>query len=215
MEITGLEVTPTSDDSDAATSQFCEMPVLAGSEIAESAEKTCVAIEPIKSGQIGRVAVAGVVQVTAESLEVMREHVSVIWEGVSWALVRIGSGGGGAVRLGKTTATWARGTSQTIQVWDKGEPLDEEISSPLNEITAYNQFYDVAACVWVIVQKTKLGWYLVEAAVPEQAGSSGCAAPNISGHDLTTIEGYASNKKQALTHDDNACLQWTDIEECS
>lgn len=123
-------------------------------------------------------------------------------------------GGGSKLRLGKTTAAWLRNTSGYIEIWDKGEPPDEEISSPLETITAYNKMYDVAACVWVIVGKVGGNWYLVEAATPDPS-EGGCKAPNISGHDLTTVTGYASNKKQALTHDENACLKWVDIEDCA
>jgi hypothetical protein len=72
----------------------------------------------------------------------------------------------------------------------------------------------VAACVWVLVAQAQNGrWYLVEAATPDPS-ESGCKAPNIGGHDLATVSGYASNKKQALTHDQNACLKWVDIEDC-
>jgi hypothetical protein len=123
-------------------------------------------------------------------------------------------GGGGKVRLGKTVAAWEKDSAQSIEIWDEGDPLNEEISSPLTTVTAYNRMYDVAACVWVLIAKESHGWYLVEAATPEES-ETGCAAPNISGHDLTTITGYASNKKQALTHDENACLKWVDIEDCA
>lgn len=124
-----------------------------------------------------------------------------------------GGGGGEQVRLGKTTAAWLRNTSQQIEIWDEGDAPDEEISSPLVTVTAYNKSYDVAACVWVLIAKAKTGeWYLVEAGTPDPV--EGCAAPNIAGHDLTTVQGYASNKKQALTHDENACLKWVDIENC-
>ena len=129
-------------------------------------------------------------------------------------LLEASSGGGAKLRLGKTTAAWLRGTSAVIEIWDEGEAPDEEISSPLVTVTAWNKGYDVAACVWVLIAQATTGeWYLVEAATPDP--SEGCAAPNIGGHDLTTIDGYASNKKQALTHDENACLKWVDIEDCA
>ena len=120
------------------------------------------------------------------------------------------------VRLCKTTAAWSRNTAATLDVWESGDALDEQLTvrgTSTVTVVAYNKAYNVAACVWVLVGKGKNGnWYLVEAAVPFDSES--CDAPNIGGHDLTTVSGYASDKKQALTHDENACLKWVDIESC-
>lgn len=127
--------------------------------------------------------------------------------------------GGDPVRLCKTTEPWLRNTHAVLEVWESGDPPDEEITvsgdpPEIKTLDAFNKSYDVAACVWVLVAKGTNGhWYLVEAAVPDPS-SGDCAAPNIGGHDLTTLEGYDSSKKQALTHDENACLMWVDIEEC-
>lgn len=126
-------------------------------------------------------------------------------------------GGKSPVRLCKTTQAWARNTQATLEVWESGDAPDEQPSigqsSNIKTLIAYNKSYNVAACVWVLVAKGQNGeWYLVEAAVPFDSES--CDAPNIGGHDLTTVSGYASNKKQALTHDENACLKWVDIESC-
>ena len=124
------------------------------------------------------------------------------------------SGKSSAVRLCKTTEAWLRNTEATLEIWENGDPPDEQpTGDPIKTLVAYNKSYHVAACVWVIVGKGKNGkWYLLEAAVPFD--SETCDAPNIGGHDLTTVSGYASNKKQALTHDDNGCLKWVDIEDC-
>lgn len=123
-----------------------------------------------------------------------------------------GGGGGSVVRLCKTTAAWPKDSVITLDVWESGTTPNETISAG-KTVTATNHQYPVAACVWVEVAKAKNGvYYMVDAGTPEP--SEGCAAPNIAGHDLTTVQGYASNKKQALTHD-NACLKWVDIEDCA
>lgn len=188
------------------------MPVLTVDFPSTNQERTCVAIEPIAEDKIGKVAVAGAVQVRKNNLPVLADC-SVLWSDDNWALVILGAG---SVRLCKTTAAWPRNTEATLEVWESGEPPGEQPTvRDTNQVTlvAYNKSYNVAACVWVIVAKGKNGtWYLVEAAVPFDSES--CDAPNISGHDLTTVSGYASNKKQALTHDENACLKWVDIESC-
>jgi hypothetical protein len=123
-----------------------------------------------------------------------------------------GGGGGSVVRLCKTTATWSKDSVASLEIWESGTTPNETISAG-KTVTATNHQYPVAACVWVEVAKAKNGtFYLIDAGTPNLV--EGCAAPNIGGHDLTTVSGYASNKKQALTHDENACLKWVDIEEC-
>lgn len=125
--------------------------------------------------------------------------------------------GGEPVRLCKTTAAWERNTEATLEVWESGDAPDEQPTTSGNStstLQAFNKSYDVAACAWVIVAKGPNDlWYLVEASVPDPNPES-CDAPNIGGHDLTTVAGYDSSKKQALTHDENACLKWVDIETC-
>lgn len=80
MEIVGVEVIPTASDTDAATQQFCSMPVLTGGLFPGSGGQPCVALEPIKTDEIGRVAVDGVVQVKGENIELIRSFVQVLWE---------------------------------------------------------------------------------------------------------------------------------------
>lgn len=133
--------------------------------------------------------------------------------GMQFGVVAQGAGGdgGGVVRLCKTTAAWAKSSVAILDVWESGTTPNETISAG-KTVVATNHQYPVAACVWVEVAKAKNGvYYMVDAGTPDPV--SGCAAPNIAGHDLTAVQGYASNKKQALTHD-NACLKWVDIEEC-
>lgn len=65
LAITGVEITPTSS-SGGATASFEEMPVLTGSTPSATTTAWCVAVEPIESGKVGRVAVGGVVQCKVE-----------------------------------------------------------------------------------------------------------------------------------------------------
>lgn len=160
MQITGLEVTPTATDTDRATAQFCEMPIVIGESITSSDSKWCVAIEPIKAGKIGRVAVDGVVQVKKADLTKLA-GVTVLWEDSNWALVR--AGGGDPVRLGKTTSDWLVNTKATLDVWESGTSPGETKTTG-EQLDAVNKTKTkVSAGVFVIVAKGKTGeWYLVE-----------------------------------------------------
>lgn len=139
LAISGVAITPTSTATDRATTQFEEMPVLTGvTPTRATGDQFCIAIEPIGNNEIGRVAVAGVVQckldvvsatdTTAEpkdgSLVELRtggESAVVLWKEPGtgpgkWALVRLGGGKsvGGGVRLGTISATWTKGTTATV-----------------------------------------------------------------------------------------------------
>jgi hypothetical protein len=65
LAITGVAITPTSSPG-GATASFEEMPVLTGGTPSETTTAWCVAVEPIESGKVGRVAVGGVVQCKVE-----------------------------------------------------------------------------------------------------------------------------------------------------
>ena len=65
LAITGVEITPTSS-SGGATASFEEMPVLTGGTPSATTTAWCVAVEPIESGKVGKVAVGGVVQCKVE-----------------------------------------------------------------------------------------------------------------------------------------------------
>jgi hypothetical protein len=108
LEITGVEITPTSTESDTATRSFQDSPVLTGGTPSATTTAWCVAIEPIESGKIGRVAVGGVVQVKASignsSHKFVKAKAStselesawigeglILWQGSGWALVRLGT----------------------------------------------------------------------------------------------------------------------------
>ena len=106
MAITGVEITPTSDASAAATKQFEQMPVLT---LGTSGDQYCIAIEPIENNKIGRVAVAGVSQ--CKAVDASKVSGSVLWKNNDWALVRFG---GGSVKLGWINATWNKGATATV-----------------------------------------------------------------------------------------------------
>jgi hypothetical protein len=66
VEITGVEITPTSTATDAATKSFEEQPIVTGGTPSATTTAWGVAVEPIESGKIGRLAVGGVVQCKVE-----------------------------------------------------------------------------------------------------------------------------------------------------
>ena len=108
LAITGMEVTPTSS-SGGATASFEEMPVLTGGTPDATAKPWCVAVEPIESGKVGRVAVGGVVQLKAEDLG-KAAGAQVLWKDSNWALIRLHSG----VVRGVFSAPWSKGSTATV-----------------------------------------------------------------------------------------------------
>ena len=135
MAITGVEITPTSDASAAATKQFEQMPVITGGTPSATTTAWCVAIEPIAGNAIGRVAVAGVVQVKVADLG-KAAGAGVLWKNSDWALVSIGGGG---VRLGTISATWTKGSTATVTEQNGGGSA----KSPTTTFTAANYFATV------------------------------------------------------------------------
>lgn len=113
LAIGGVAITP-SGPTGPATSSYQEQPVIVGTTPAGTTQALCVAVEPIKSAGVGRVAVHGVVQVklevtnashnfakckasTAELVSEWGGPAQVLWKETGtgagkWALVRIGSG---------------------------------------------------------------------------------------------------------------------------
>jgi hypothetical protein len=108
MSITGVEITPTST-SGGATAQFEQMPVITGGTPSATTTAWCVAVEPIESNKIGRVAVAGVVQCKVADLG-KASGAHVLWKNSDWALVRINAG---LVR-GTFSGTWSKGSTTTV-----------------------------------------------------------------------------------------------------
>jgi acyl dehydratase len=114
LAITGMEITPTSS-AGGATASFEEMPVLTGGTPSATTTAWCVAVEPIESGKVGKVAVGGVVQCKVEVDKSDDKFVAcssgglktgVKGEGlILWKDSGTGSGKWALVRLGATATT--------------------------------------------------------------------------------------------------------------
>jgi hypothetical protein len=134
LAITGMNVAPSGDSN--ATRQFEMMPVVACGTPSATTTAWCVAVQPIKSGQIGRVAVGGVVQVKVDVTSADDKFVAckasatelktgTTGEGLilykeggtgtgKWALVRLVAGGAQGVKRGTFTAPWTKGSTKTV-----------------------------------------------------------------------------------------------------
>jgi hypothetical protein len=112
------------------------MPVLTGSAVTgNEAKEKCVAVEPIESNAIGRVAIAGAVQVKVADLGKLL-GARVLWKNDDWALVDLGS----ELVLGTISATWNKGSTATVtQTKGDGSSL-----SPTTTFTATNHFATVS-----------------------------------------------------------------------
>jgi len=108
LAITGLEIVPTNTPG-GATASFEEMPLLTGGAVTSTTTAWCVAVEPIESGKIGRVAVAGVVQCSASEIKSAR-GAHVLWKNSVWALIRMHAG----IIRGTFSAPWNKGTTATV-----------------------------------------------------------------------------------------------------
>jgi len=108
LAITGVEITPTSS-SGGATASFEEMPVLTGAAPDATPKPWCVAVEPIESGKVGKVAVGGVVQLKFADLG-KASGAQVLWKDSTWALIRLQSG----VVRGTFTAPWSKNATATV-----------------------------------------------------------------------------------------------------
>jgi predicted RecA/RadA family phage recombinase len=109
LAITGIEIAPTATATDAETKRFEEQPIVTGGTPSATTTAWCVAVEPIDSGKVGRVAVAGVVQLKAADLD-KAAGAEVLWKDSSWALIRLQSG----VVRGTFTAPWNKGVTKTV-----------------------------------------------------------------------------------------------------
>jgi len=157
LTITGVEITPTANDADAATRQFCTMPVLTLGASMYTGQR-CVAIEPIAAGKVGRVAIAGAVQVKAADIDKL-DGATELWKGANWALVRLDEG---QIRLGTISATWLKGEDATVtQIKGDGTEI-----SPTVTFTAKNWFATVTVTTGtkkVACAKVDSTWLLIAA----------------------------------------------------
>jgi hypothetical protein len=63
--------------------------------------------------------------------------------------------------LSKTTAAWAKGTSQSLTLWT-GEPGSEAAAGG-ETVTAWNKFANVKADKWVMLARANGSFYVVSA----------------------------------------------------
>jgi len=71
---------------------------------------------------------------------------------------------GEPVRLGKTSAAWAKGTLATINLWENGTPPSETQTSGATLANCVNKFAAVATGKWVMLAKGANGSYYLIAA---------------------------------------------------
>lgn len=107
LAITGMDITPGSSTN--ATGQFEQLPVVTGGTPSATTTAWCVAVEPIESGKVGKVAVGGVVQCKAADLG-KASGAHVLWKDSTWALIRIQAG----VIRGTFSGTWTKGSTTTV-----------------------------------------------------------------------------------------------------
>ena len=149
LAITGVAITPASSSGDA-TASFEEMPVLTGGTPSATTTAWCVAVEPIKSGKVGRVAVGGVVQCKEADIgKACGAHV--LWKGGGWALVRMHAG----IIRGTFTAPWSKGATATV--------TDANVSGAT--FTAKNYFANVTGSGTKVCAVANAGteWILIAA----------------------------------------------------
>jgi hypothetical protein len=202
LAITGMHVTP---GSSGATSQFEELPVLAGTTPSATTTAWCVAVEPIESGKIGKVAVGGVVQckVTVDKADDKFVACSsgglitgttgeglILWKesgtgSGKWALVRLAAGGAQGIKRGTFTGTWTKGSTTTV--------TDAVVSG--TTYTARNYIATLSGSVCFIAYVAD-EWVLV-------------------GWDWHSMTGYSASKQQVLTHAANGGLAWIDTTACT
>lgn len=145
LAITGMEIVPGSSDN--ATGQFEQLPVVAGGTPSDTTTAWCVAVEPIPSGEIGRVAVGGVVQLKASDLG-KASGAHVLWKDSNWALIRMQAG----IIRGTFSGTWTKGNTTTV--------TDAVVSGATHTAKNYIATLSGSACLiayvaneWVLV-----GW---------------------------------------------------------
>lgn len=109
VAITGVDITPTATESDTATRTFQDSPVVTGGTPSASTTAWGVAVEPIASGSIGRLAVAGVVQLKASDLG-KASGAHVLWKNSDWALLRLQAG----IVRGTFSGSWSKGSTKTV-----------------------------------------------------------------------------------------------------
>jgi hypothetical protein len=208
LEITGVEITPTSTATAAATKSFEEQPVVTGGTPSATTTSWCVAVEPIESGKIGRVAVSGVVQCKVEVDNADDKFVAckasaaelktgaagdglILWkesgEGTGkWALVRFG--GSRSLVRGTFSGEWTKDSTKTVTDAVNTGTTYDNVKNYLTSVTGTGTKSCLVAYVgseWVLVQ-----------------------------FDLLELDGYSAGKSQVLGTVSGA-LKWLDTTDCA
>jgi hypothetical protein len=140
LAITGMVISPSGATGAALLSWQTSPAVIGVSPPTGAGAGFVVAVEPIAAGKLGQAAVAGVVQAkinvsdanhtfatprpgsTTEFDSASSGPAFILWKdggtgSGKWALLRIGAGGGGT-RLGKISASWAKGSTAAVAEYD-------------------------------------------------------------------------------------------------
>lgn len=174
LQIDNVETVPNNDGT-AGTRQFQQMPVLRGIMPNGLINSFAVAVEPIRAGQVGRCAVAGVIQVKCDITSTGDDYVRtqfnshrlktggygeglILWKepgtgSDKWALVRLGTPAG-AVMI-RFSGAWPLDASKSVTILDTSDTLN-----------VVNRFVSIsAACEERTGAAIKYGdsWYLIAA----------------------------------------------------
>lgn len=182
-----LQITGVAPAVTGAAAQFQDSPAIVGVTPATGTFPYVVAIEPIKNGEMGRVAIDGTVQVRLEVVEASHEFAvvkpgnrtelksaaagtcEILWKesgtgAGKWAIVRLGRGGAPTNRLGKITGTWTKGTTAAVYEYS-GDGVQVTGNATFEAI---NRFATVspptgASGAWVACTAIGSRWHLVAA----------------------------------------------------
>ncbi|MBU6222276.1 MAG: hypothetical protein KGR24_05930 [Planctomycetes bacterium] len=159
LRISGLAITPTSDATATATKEFQMVPVLQGdTPTASTNDAFVIAVQPIRNGTIGQVAVDGVVQVKLDvlnaadatagpkansrtELQTGGGNATILWKqsgtgSGKWGLVRLG---GRTMKFGTISSTWTKLSTKTVT--EQNGDGTARTGNPT--FTATNHFADV------------------------------------------------------------------------
>jgi hypothetical protein len=194
MAITGVIPLPSGSVTGTALQQFERQPAIAV-DLATSTTKGrfVVAVEPVANGEYGLFAIDGVVQtrlnVSSESHQFATPkpgrndqldsastgEATILWKepgtGLKWAIIRIGAGAGGGLKLGKITGTWAKGAAATV--YEYSGDTASGVTGPsgtIASLTATNRFATVnvlstgpSGARWVALGLIGATWHLIAA----------------------------------------------------
>jgi len=187
LAITGLVISPTGATG-AATMSWETSPAVVGvTPPTGTVGGFVVAVEPIANGKIGRAAVAGVVQAKIDVADAGHTFATpkpgsttafdsgssgpalILWKesgtgNGKWALLRIAAGAGSTAttRLGKISASWAKGSTAVVAEYDGGG------SAKGTTFSAINRFGLVTGPTagspqWVACSLVDSTWHLIAA----------------------------------------------------